>query len=139
LSQSIGLLGSPANLLFESSKLRLDLRGHGQVACRICQGEVDDATRRLGDRDLRLCGPPLVERSQQGLDHGRLETVVEAWTGARVIADAEVGPECQAKRGQDPEAWLRVAAFDTRDVGFMDTDFVSELRDGDARLDAQPP
>ena len=59
--QPIRFLGGPPELLLQPSKLRLHFDGNDESRQSIGQNQIDDTTRRLGDRDFDLGHPPTVE------------------------------------------------------------------------------
>ena len=94
-----------------SSEYTSQATRHGLDVVR--KHHVDHAAARVCHRDLerKRCHRGS-SRAEQRLDHRRLESIVEAWTGAREVTDAEVGAERDADRRQDLEARTALAGLD---------------------------
>lgn len=118
--EPIGLLAAPPKQLFEAPNLRLHPAGHHSRSLSVHQNDVDDTSRGVDDRDLKLDTPSRVQCSEEGFDHRRLESVVQTRPGTREVSNAEIRSKRDADRRQDLDTRVSSACLDPRQMRLVD-------------------
>ncbi len=136
--QRQGLLVTPADLLLEAAKVRLELRRNDGGRCGVVEDDVNVSADRTKDRNLDGDPPPRGQLREKRLDHQRLVAVVEARAGARVVAHAELRSQRDAKGDERLKAWARVAGFDPADVGVVEASGATHGRRRYVGVQAEP-
>jgi hypothetical protein len=120
-SQSISLLGSPSQLLLDSTQLAVDLDRHDAGAACVNEDEVDQATHRTVHRHLGCDPPPGVEGGHQRIADGELQVISDPRSGVRKEADRQVGTKGRGNCHQSLDARLSASRLDARHVRGVQT------------------
>jgi len=137
--ESLGFLTAPANLLLEPPQVGLDLGSDDDSGSRVPQDGVDDAACGLRDRDLQIRPPARVQRTEERLDHRRLDAVVNSGAVAGEVAEAQIGADGDADRNEDLGARAGLPGLNPAEIRCIDPGRAAQRRDGDVRVETHPP
>jgi hypothetical protein len=136
--EALRLFVAPADLLFKAEQIRLDLGRHDESSRAVMKHGIDHTADRLGDRNLQLDAPPDMKPAKQGLEHWRLESVVDARTGAWKVPNAQVRAEGDADGGEHLSARAGLTGLNSAEVCVIDPGGPAEGSDREMCIDAQP-
>ena len=137
-SERCRLLGRPADLLFEPSKLGVGLSGDEEVIRPTFEDDIDDATGGPNDRHLQVSPPDGMQAPKKHLDHPSLVPIRESRARARIEPNAEVGTECRGDRGECLDARVGGPGLDPGVVGPVDPRKVGDLALGRTGVGPHP-
>src|SRR4030067_892598 len=83
--------------------------------------------------------PARVQRTEERLDHRRLDAVVNSGAVAGEVAEAQIGADGDADRNEDLGARAGLPGLNPAEIRCIDPGRAAQRRDGDVRVETHPP